>query len=104
MLIALLSTAAAAPWRCYRTPDCGTICIGDCGQPIICPPTINVGRAMPPCTGPATIYTPPRCPCPPSPCNPCPPPCNPCPPPCPCMPPCPEPYNFPPPCPSPCLY
>ncbi|XP_026747570.1 late cornified envelope-like proline-rich protein 1 [Trichoplusia ni] len=83
MLFALISCAAAAPWRCYSTCDGSTVCFGEAGQPCINPPAICIGRPSPPCTGSATVYTPCQCPCPPpSP----PPPC-----PCPCQPPCPDP-------------
>ncbi|XP_047040062.1 small proline-rich protein 2H-like [Helicoverpa zea] len=90
VVLALISVAAAAPWRCYSTCDGSTVCFGEVGQPTINPPAICIGRPSPPCTGPATVYTPCQCQ------NPLPPP-----PPCPCQPPCPEP---PPPCPcqNPC--
>ncbi|CAF4943368.1 unnamed protein product [Pieris macdunnoughi] len=81
--LVLIASAAAAPWRCFRTNG-GTVCFGDIGQPSLCPPIINIGRAGPPCTGPATIYTPPCSP------PPCPPPCPP-----PSPPPCPEPEPCP---------
>ncbi|KAL0809099.1 hypothetical protein ABMA28_012724 [Loxostege sticticalis] len=99
----LISCAAAAPWRCQTRCDGSTVCYGEQSQPTINPPSICIGRLMPPCAGPATIYTPPYCP------SPCPNPC-PYPPPCPCPypPPCPEPSPCPcpipiyPPCPEPC--
>ncbi|KAJ8705055.1 hypothetical protein PYW08_012375 [Mythimna loreyi] len=87
VVLALISVAAAAPWRCYSTCDGSTVCFGEAGQPTIAPPTICIGRTGPPCTGPATVYTPCQCPQAPT----CPPP------PCPCQPPCPEPAPCPPP-------
>ncbi|XP_032528174.2 small proline-rich protein 2H-like [Danaus plexippus] len=96
IFLALISTVAAAPWRCCKSQDGSTICIGESCQPVINPPTICVGRPSPPCICQSTIYTPP-CPCP------CPCPCpQPCPQPCsdPCPPPCPQPC----PCPDPCYY
>ncbi|CAH2083574.1 unnamed protein product [Euphydryas editha] len=100
---AIISSSLAAPWRCVKLQDGSTVCYGNIGKPTISPPSICVRRPSPPCSSPATIFTPPQ-PCQPPPCpqpyqQPCPPPC-PQPYPQPCPPPCPQPS--PPPCSSPC--
>nr|XP_053622861.1 late cornified envelope-like proline-rich protein 1 isoform X2 [Plodia interpunctella] len=84
LLIVIIGSAAAAPWRCTKTCEGATVCFAEPVRPIIQPPSISIPQPIPPCTGPITIITP-SCPCPPpcappcNPCNPCPPPpCNPC--------------------------
>ncbi|XP_039762475.1 36.4 kDa proline-rich protein-like [Pararge aegeria] len=71
--LAIFSTVYAAPWRCVKTQDGSTICFGECGQPTISPPSICIGRQIPPCACSATIYTPPVCPPSPTPSGPTPP-------------------------------
>ncbi|XP_026325639.1 keratin-associated protein 16-1-like [Hyposmocoma kahamanoa] len=97
LLLALISTAFAAPtpqcgslndspcgpqcgsqWKCYRTNEGATVCIGQPGCPSSGQPCVNYGQnCQPPTSCSATIYTPSNC----NPCNPCstPPPCAPAP-------------------------